>query len=149
MPHSTVKTLMGGTHSSFKKVTNHKGSIDAGIAVRLKSDDTISIAAADGSILGISLGKDQSDIGRTAICRAGLRVPLKLTAAFDPAIGAAVCIDDVTGLGKATGAGVTTMNGVYATGRLGGTGVNGGVAEDATSDTGSIGVALVDFPGGL
>jgi len=149
MGHSTSKVLMGSTGSSYKEVSNHIGVIEAGVAVRLKSDDTLSTALADGSLLGISLGKDLSDIGRTAICRKGIRVPIKLTAAFDPAIGGAVCIDDVTGLAKATGGGVTTTAGTWATGRVGGTGVAGGVVEGATSDTGTVGVAYADFPGGL
>ena len=149
MPHSTTKVLMGSTKSSVKEVSNHIGSIDAGIAVRLKSDNTISIAAADGALLGISLGKDLSDIGRTAICRKGLGIPLKLTAAFDPTVGAVVNISDTTGLGIASGAGATAVNAVYVSGRIGGTGVTGGVVEGATSETGTVGVAYIDFPGGL
>lgn len=141
------KVLLGSTQSSAKTVTNHRGVIDAGIVVRLKSDDTLSIAKADGEILGVSLGKDQSDAGRTAICRKGLRVPLKLTTGFDPVIGAAVEISDTTGLAVTSGG--TTYNAVYATGRIGGTGVNGGIPEFDPNGAASVGVAYIDFPGGL
>jgi hypothetical protein len=147
--HNPDHTLMGATQSSLKEVSNHKGEIEAGLAVHLKSDDTLSVAKADGGLLGISLGKDLSDIARTAIVRKGLRVPLKLTAGFNPTIGAVVSIDDTTGAGNAAGGGKTAVNAVYASGRLGGSGATGGVAEGATGDTGSVGVALIDFPGGL
>lgn len=144
MSHNAAKVLMGTTQSSVKEVSNHVGAIEAGIAVRLKSDDTLSIAAADGSLLGISLGKDLSDTNRTAICRKGLKVPVKLTAGFDPTIGAAVRISDTTGLAVTSGG--TVVNATYFSGRVGGTGVDGGISE--TADT-LVGVALIDFPGGL
>lgn len=147
--HDPNKQLMGATGSSVKEVSNYKGSIEAGLAVRLKSDNTISVAAADGELLGISLGKDLSDIGRTAVCRKGLRVPVKLGSGFNPTIGAQVHISDTTGEAVTSGAGATGVNAVYATGRLGGSGQTGGVAEGASVPTGTIGVALIDFPGGL
>ena len=147
MAHDTSKVLLGATQSSFKVVDNKNGSIPAGKIVRLKSDDTISIALADGSPLGISLGIDQSDIGRTAIVRKGTLVPVLLTAGFDPAIGAQVHIHDETGVAGAAGASHTGMNAVYATGRVGGTGVAGAISEDGTAN--ALGVALIDFPGGL
>lgn len=142
--HNANQMLMGTTQSSVKEVSNKKGVIEAGIFVRLKSDDTLSIAQADGELLGVSLGKDMSDIGRTAICRKGLRVPVKLTAAFNPTIGAAVAVSDTTGLAKAyTGTGDRYVNGVYASGRLS----DGGINE--TNQLSDVGVALIDFPGGL
>lgn len=144
MGHDANKVLMGTTQSSYKVVTNHNGSIEAGKIVRLKSDDTISLAAADGSPLGVSLGKDLSDIGRTAIVRKGTRVPLLLTAAFNPTVGAQVHISDTTGVGIASGAGATGMNAVYASGRL-----TGGGIDETTGLATDLGVALIDFPGGL
>ena len=139
MSHDASKVLFGGILKSFKVVDNKIGTILAGLAVRLKSDGTISIAAADGSLLGISCGKDLSDAGRTAIVRSGLAVPLKLTAAFTPVLGAQVFISDTTGLGIATGAGATGVNAVYASGLL--TGIN----EDGTNSP----AALIDMQGGL
>lgn len=142
--HNANQVVMGSSQSSAKEVTNHKGTIEAGIAVRLKSDDTLSIAQADGELLGISFGKDLSDIGRTAICRKGLRIPMKLTVGFNPTIGAPVAISDTTGLAKAyTGTGDRYVNAVYATGRMSGNGIN------ETNQAADVGVALIDFAGGL
>ena len=142
MLHNANKVLMGSTRSSYKEVSNHIGSIEAGKVVRLKSDDTLSLAKADGELLGVSLGKDLSDIGRTAIVRKGLGVPMLLTAAFNPTVGAAVHISDTTGLAIAAGAGATQVNATYVTGRL----TVGGIGEDGTEGKG---VAIIDFPGGL
>lgn len=139
--HDATKIQFGSTKSSFKNVDNRLGSIAAGLIVRLKSDDTISIAAADGSALGISIGKDLSDIGRTAIVRKGTAVPIQLTAAFSPTIGAQVHISDTTGKAGAAGAGFTGMNATYVTGAL------TMVAEDGT-ETAAV-AALIDMPGGL
>lgn len=137
--HDATKVLLGSTQSSMKHVDNIAGSIEAGKIVRQKSDGTISIAAADGAPLGISLGASLSADGRTTVCRAGLRVPVLLTAGFTPTVGAQVAIDDVTGIAKAAGTGVTGMNAVYATSTL------TGVKEDGTTAN----VALIDFQGGL
>lgn len=144
MSHDTTKVLMGATGSNIKEVTNRAGTIAAGIAVRLKSDDTISTAKADGNLLGISIGKSLSDTARTAVCRKGVRVPVQLKDGFDPTIGAVVSIDDATGLATGDGS-KTAVNAVYVSGRIGGTGVNGGIQEDGTT----VGVAYIDFPGGL
>lgn len=138
MSHSATKVMMGTTRSSFKNVDNHIGVIAAGLAVRLKSDDTISVAEADGSLLGISLGKSLSDTSRTAIVRKGTQVPIQLTSAFSPTVGAQVKIDATSGKASTDGTGV---NAVYASGAL------TMIAEDGT-ETAS-GCALIDFPGGL
>lgn len=152
MGHDAAKVLMGSTASSVKEVTNYPSPsnvvLEAGLVAHLKSDGTVTKAKADGSPIGVSIGKDLSDIGRTAVARKGLRVPLKLKAGFNPTIGAAVEIDDAEGYGTGDGS-KTAVNAVYASGRLGGSGATGGVAEGATSDTGTVGVALIDFPGGL
>lgn len=154
MGHSTSKVLMGSTQSNVKEVTNKLSvsgtPIEAGLAVVLESTDKVSLDTSEGSLLGISLGKDLSDTNRTAICRKGLGVPVKLKAGFDPTIGLAVAIEDDTGLARAyTGSGDRYVNAVYASGRIGGTGVTGGIVEGATTDTGTVGVAYIDFPGGL
>jgi hypothetical protein len=141
MAHDASKVQMGSTVSSFKNVDNRKGNIAAGLAVRLKSDDTISVAAADGNLLGVSLGKDLSNIGRTAVVRKGVGVPLQITAAFTPVIGAQVHISDTTGKGIASGAGATGVNAVYTSGAL------TMIAEDGTETAAA--VALISMPGGL
>ncbi len=141
MAHDATKVLMGTTQSSDRTVDNMSGDIAAGLIVRQKSDGTISILAADGLPLGISLGKSLSDTSRTAICRRGLRVPITLTAAFTPTLGTQVNISDTTGKAIAAGAGATAMNAVYASAAL--TSLN----EDGTST--ATNVALIDMPGGL
>jgi hypothetical protein len=128
---------MGATQSSAKEVDNKKGAVAAGHAVRMDSAGVISVD--DGALLGISLGKDLSDIGRTAVCRKGLKVPVALTAEFTPAVGAQVSISDTTGKAIAAGGGATAVNAVYVSGVL------TGIAEDGSE----IDVALIDFPGGL
>lgn len=142
MAHDATKVVMGATRSNVKEVDNKNGTIAAGLAVRLKSDDTITTALADGSLLGISLGKDLSGVGRTAIARKGLKIPVLLTNGFTPTIGAQVAISDTTGKAKAyTGSGDSYVNAVFATSTLGAIDENG----DAIAD----GCALIDFPGGL
>ncbi len=142
MGHDATKIQMGTTQSNIREVSNHKGIIAAGLAVRLKSDDTISVALADGSLMGISLGRDQSNTGDTAICRKGVGVPIQLTAAFSPTKGAQVAISDTTGKAKAyTGSGDSYVNAFYATGAL--TMVDEDGVETASA------AAYIDFPGGL
>jgi len=139
MAHDATKVLLGSTQSNIKDVVNKAGTIAAGLLVRLKSDDTISIALADGLPLGISLGNSQSGISRTAIAIAGNRVPVKLASAFTPTIGAQVHMSDTTGEAAASGTGKTGLNAVYLTGVL--TGITEAGAE--------VNVALIAMPGGL
>lgn len=141
MGHDATKVQMGTTRSNIRDVDNRKGTVAAGLIARLKTDGTVSVAAADGLPLGISLGRDLSDAGRTAVARAGLQVPVQLTASFTPTVGAQVYIDDTTGKAAASGTGKTGMNAIYVSGAL------TMVAEDGT-ETAS-GCALIDFPGGL
>lgn len=144
MAHSTSKVQMGSVTSSERTVINNIGTRAAGLVVRKKSDGTMSITKADGEIMGVSLGRDLSNGGYTAVCKAGLGVPVQLKAGFDPTIGAVVSIDDATGLAAGDGTRTATAA-VYASGRIGGTGVNGGQQEDGTT----VGAALVDIPGGF
>lgn len=139
MAHDSSKVLLGVNRSSFRIVDNKPGTVAAGLAVRQKSDGTLSNAKADGELLGISFGKNLGSHPSTHICRAGLQVPLLLTAGFTPTLGAQVAIDDVTGMAKAAGTGVTGVNAVYSSAVL------TGIKEDGTEAN----VALIDFQGGL
>lgn len=139
MSHDASKVLLGQTPSSAKEVDNLAGNpatFLAGLCVHLKSDGTLSLASADGSKLGISLGKDLSDTQRVAICRKGLSVPILLTDAFTPTVGAQVQISTTTGKAVSSG---TAVNASYASGVL------TGIAEDGSE----VNVALIDMPGGL
>lgn len=141
MLHDASKVVLGSSQSSVKEIDNRAGVIAAGLAVRLKSDGTLSVASADGSLLGISMGVSQSQTDRTAIARKGLRIPIKLTASFTPVIGAQVNISDTTGKAGAAGAGFTAVNAVYSSANL------TGIEEDGS--TFADGVAFIDFPGGV
>jgi hypothetical protein len=132
---------MGNVASNLKSIESHEGdpaTFQAGLCVHLKTDGTLSLAAADGSKIGISVGKDLSDTLRTSICKKGVRVPIQVTAAFEPAVGAAVQISTTTGKAVTSG---TTVNAIYSAVGLTGIGEDGVELEDP--------VALIDFPGGL
>lgn len=139
--HDASKVLMGAIGSNIKEVDNRAGdpaTFQAGLCVHLKSDNTLSLASADGAKLGISLGRSLSDTKRTAICRKGLAVPIQVTNGFSPTVGAQVQISTTTGKAVTSG---TAVNAVYvAVGKT-------GVGEDG-SDLADP-VALIDFPGGL
>jgi hypothetical protein len=142
MSHDSSKVLMGAGTSNVSEISNKKGAavIEAGLVVRLKSDDTPSILAADGSILGVSMGRDLSDTGRTAIARKGLGIPVIVDDAFTPVIGTAVAISTTTGKAKVySGSGDAYVNAVYKSAIL------TGIGEDGLNKR----VALIDFPGGL
>ncbi len=140
MGHDVTKIVMGAGRSSFSTVESHVGSIAAGLVVRLKSDDTISVAKADGNALGVSLGTDMSDSGYTAIAVRGSKVPVVLASGFTtPVKGGQVSIEDTTGKAKAPGSGVTAVNAIYLSGVLTGT----------TEDGSTVSCALIHFPGGL
>lgn len=149
------KALMGSTASSHREVTNFQSVsglvIEAGLACILESSEKISLTSANGALVGISLGAGLSGVAnRTSVCRKGLRVPVKLKTGFDPVIGALLNIEDDTGLARAhTGSGDRYTQAVFSSGRIGGTGVTGGIAEGAVDETATVGVAYVDFPGGL
>jgi len=145
MSYQSDKVLLGATQSSFKTIDNVPGVIAAGKVVHSKADGSYTTAIADGVAIGVSVGKDLSDIGRTAVCRRGIGVPILLAAGFDPVIGTQVTIDDTLGVAKGAGAGGTAVNAVYASGRVGGSGQNNGIDEDGNA----VGVAIIDFPGGL
>lgn len=139
--HDATKVLMGNVGSNIKEVINHAGdpaTFLAGLCVHLKSDDTLSLAVADGSKLGISLGASLSDTKRTAICTKGVRVPVQVTNGFTPTLGAQVQISTTTGMAVTSG---TAVNAYYSAISLTGIGEDGSALADP--------VALIDFPGGL
>lgn len=140
--HDASMIQMGSTRSSNREVSNHVGSIAAGKVVRLKSDDTITTASADGASIGVSLGKDQSGTGHTAICRKGEGVPVLLANGFEPDIGAQVAVSDTTGIACAyTGSGDSYVNAVYSSEKKSALDELGAAVAD--------GAAYIDFVGGL
>lgn len=145
MGHDATKVQMGTICSSVKEVSNHVGSpstFRAGLVVCLKSDDTLSLALSDGKRIGVSVGKDLSDAGYTAIAKKGLGIPVLLTNGFTPTKGAQVAISETTGKAKAyTGTGDSYIQAFYASGAL------TAIAEDGTTE--ADGAALIDMPGGM
>jgi hypothetical protein len=140
MSHSSA-VYMGNTKASFKKVDNwaaNPATFLAGLCGHLKSDGTVSLASADGSKIGISLGRSLSSISRTPFVREGTEVPILLTNGFTPTIGAQVQISTTTGKAVSSG---TAVNAFYRTSTL------TAYDEDGTAITD--GAALIDFPGGL
>lgn len=140
MGHSSA-IYMGNTKSSFKKVDNwaaDPATFVAGLCGHLKSDGTVSLAAADGSKIGISLGKSLSGHKRTAFVREGEDVPILLANGFTPTVGAQVQISTTTGKAVSSG---TAVNAFYKTSTL--------VAYDEDGEVIDDGAALIDFPGGL
>jgi len=110
------------------------------VQVLRKSITVQAVALADGNLLGISMGGPLvKDMARTAIARKALALPVQITAAFEPVIGAQVNLSDTTGKAIASGAGATAVNASYASEVL------TGVMEDGTE----VDVVLIDFPGGL
>ena len=141
MSHDASKVLMGNIGSNIKEIDNRAGdpaTFLAGLCVHLKSDDTLSLAAADGAKLGISMGASLSGHKRVPICRKGLSVPIQVANGFTPTIGAQVQISTTTGKAVASG---TAVNAVYVAISLTGIGEDGNALADP--------VALIDMPGGL
>lgn len=139
--HSATTIYMGSGQSSVKEIDNRAGdpaTFLAGLCVHLKSDGTLSLASADGSKLGISMGRSLSNTARTAIARKGLRIPILLTNSFTPTVGAQVQISTTTGKAVSSG---TAVNAVYVTSTL--------TAYDEDGVAIADGAALIDFPGGL
>lgn len=141
MSHDATVVLMGQVQSSFKEVDNwaaDPATFLAGLCGHLKSDGTVSLASADGSKIGISLGNSLSDTKRTSFVRKGKNVPILLTNGFTPTVGAQVQISTTTGKAVSSG---TAVNAFYASS------TKTALQEDGTEA--ADGCALIDFPGGL
>lgn len=79
--HDATKVLMGVPLSNEREVENFNSdpaSFLAGRAVSRNSAGVLSLLASAGMRVGISLGRSQSDSKKTAVCRDGLRVPVRL-----------------------------------------------------------------------
>lgn len=139
MAHDATKVLLGAVGSNEIKSFAIKGTIAAGKAVRLKSDGTVTTVLADGNLLGISRGRDLSNTNQISVVAAGLRVPVLVGDSFTPAKGAAVYIDDASGVAVASATDSTVVNAVYFSSLL------SGIDEDGSTQN----VAIIDFAGGL
>jgi hypothetical protein len=141
MAHSATTIYLGSHRSNIIESDNwaaDPATFKAGMCGHLKSDATVSLAAADGSKIGISLGRSLSDTERTTFARRGTQVPILLANGFTPTVGAQVQISTTTGLAVASG---TAVNAFYRTATL--------TAYDEDGVAIADGAALIDFPGGL
>lgn len=78
--HDASKVLMGVPLSSARDVSRHDSDpagFVAGVAVSMNSSG-LSLLKSVGPRIGVSLGKSLSDTKKTAVCRAGESVPVKL-----------------------------------------------------------------------
>ena len=80
--HNAKQILMGTGQSSDKVITCEDAdpaTFKAGLAVRRKNDGGLSLTSTDGGFAGVSMGRSLSDSKKTALCRAGNRIPIQLT----------------------------------------------------------------------
>lgn len=141
MSHSATTVYMGTHGSNVLESDNWIGdpaTFLAGLCCHLDDDGDLSLAAADGAKLGISLGKSLSDHKRTSVARKGKKIPILLANGFTPTVGAQVQISTTTGKAVASG---TAVNAVYVSGTL--------TAYDEDGVAIADGAAYIDFIGGL
>lgn len=81
--HSASQVLLGSTRQGGKppakvvsSFADSPSTFKSGLAVRLSSSGALSLSS--GRLLGVSLGKSLSDTTRTAVCRKGGGVPLRV-----------------------------------------------------------------------
>ncbi len=141
MSHSTTTVYLGSHGSNVLESDNWAGdpaTFKAGLCCHLDDDGDVSLASADGSKLGISLGKSLSDHKRVTVARKGKKIPILLDTGLEPVIGAQVQISTTTGKAVASG---TAVNAIYVSGVLTAYDEDGAVITD--------GAAYIDFIGGL
>ena len=84
--HDSSKVLMGSVGSNEKVVSCENAdpaSFLAGFAVRRNSSGGLVIADdSTAALIGVSLGPDLSNSKRTAVCRTGRKVPLRVKGAY-------------------------------------------------------------------
>lgn len=140
MAHDASKVQLGNIPYSSKTIDNHLGDAEtfkAGLAVK---NNAGALSLTSGNYLGVSVGKSLDGTARTAVCRKGLRVPLRLTAGFTPVNGAQVFLDADTGMAVASGEDAVGVNAIYCSGVLSG-------VEELSAE--EVRCALIDFQGGL
>ena len=109
------KTLLGSTESSDRYVENFNSdpaTFPAGTAVRLSSGGVLSLSS--GGLVGVSVGKSLSDHKKTAVCRAGSKVPVRLT---DDSVKASATIQDLTYTAKVPGVAGDDITIIYVDGK--------------------------------
>jgi hypothetical protein len=92
MSHDPTKVLLGSSASSDRDVSSYASSpatFKAGLAVRLDTDGALTLTKGSPvkQWVGVSAGKDLSDVSKTAVIRSGLGVPIKLADVGAQAVG--------------------------------------------------------------
>lgn len=112
MPHDASKVAMGSSYSSDKNIEvfdNDPATFLAGLCVSIDSSGDLSLAKSDGVRMGVSLGKSFSDNAKTAVVRAGLRVPVLCTELY-----AALTKAELTFTAKTIGSGGNDISLIFA-----------------------------------
>ena len=132
MGHDASKVLLGNTLSSAKTADSKVGTTAAGLGV-----------LASGEIFeGISLGPDLSKAGHIVVAKAGLKIPVRLKAAFTPVVDTQVYIDSGTLLAcPSTDTDAVATAGIYKSAVITGIDPHNANAEHPC--------ALIDMVGGL
>lgn len=109
-------------------------SFIAGVACRLKSDNTVSLTLADGGWLGISLGRSLSNHKKLSIARAGTKIPVLVER--QPARGIITITSYanlVSGTDDSVTIGATTFTAQAGAATLGQTTFQAATSNDATA----------------
>lgn len=126
-----TKILLGTTKSNEKDVSMENGdpaTFEPGLVCRRNTDDTLSLTT--GEIIGVSLGKDLSDVAKTSVCRTGYKVPIQLT---NSKAKGTVTITSYANLVSGTDDAIT-INGTAFTAQTGAVTPGGATFQAATSN---------------
>lgn len=101
--HDATKVVMGSITSNIKKASSEDANpavFKAGFAVRRATDGGLQFEDDDtATLIGVSLGPDLSDCDKTAVCRSGYQVPLRLK--LKPFASGTITIDTFANLANA------------------------------------------------
>jgi len=151
--HNASKVLMGSHGSSDIETSCESGdpaTFEAGLIVHLKSDKTLSLASADGSKIGVSMGISLSDTSKTAVCRSGNFIPVQITDETDAeAEPEPIGPFDYVVIGQPVESSTTTGKAVSDGNATGAIWVSGPMKGIDPITKAEIDVALVDMGGGL
>lgn len=82
MPHDPSRVVLGQAGSSIMEssaLIENPLNFPSGTAVRLRSTGGLSTQKAQGSLIGVSLGRSLSSTSKMAVARSGLDIPLLIT----------------------------------------------------------------------
>jgi hypothetical protein len=153
MPHDATKVLLG-THGSSDYDASCENAdpatFKAGLIVHRKTDGTLSLASADGSKIGVSMGISLSDTSKTSVCRSGNFIPVQITDETDAeAEPEPIGAFDYVVIGQPVESSATTGKAVSDGNATGAIWVSGPMKGIDPITKAEIDVALIDMGGGL